>query len=342
MAARRKNHEGKKYHHLTMIKPLRSGGAGRGMYWLAQCDCGATREVRASEASLGYIKTCGKCEYHLALLQGAGSRGGQRYSQLTSTNKGLRLQEHRYIKSAATRKIPWNLTPQQFNEIVKQNCTYCQAPPREYKQRDKKGRGRVRIAVMNGIDRVDSSKGYTLDNCIPCCTTCNRMKLDLPIVDFIKQCTRISVLFDKYMKVLKETAEAEGQEDIGEYDQLYKDLLAIQYGYRHSPIRHEISTVEINAMHVELTQLLPNTKKRLSKTSQSSAIDMRIDNESNLPEGQELLDGITELLKQSNETDAPDLTIENFDYAKYGKHALRIAQVAVAELRGIDQFTHEE
>lgn len=321
MAARRKNHEGKKYHHLTMLKPVRSGGAGKGMYWLAQCDCGTTREVRASEAALGYVKTCGKCQYHLALVQGAGAKGGHKFSQNHGRNRGLREQERRYMYSAMKRSIPWHLTPREFEHIVKQPCTYCQAEPREYKARLKKGKGRQVSALMNGIDRIDSSKGYTLDNCISCCTTCNRMKLDLPIADFIKQCTKVSVLFDKYMKLLKETAESEGKEHLGEYDQLQKDLLAIQYGYRHNPIQHNVSDIELNAIYVELSHVLPRAKARLQQVG-------KID-KNNLIEGQELLDAINAFLKEAGPCKEPEPTIENTDFVQYGEHAVKIAQVQV-------------
>lgn len=36
-----------------------------------------------------------------------------------------------------------------------------------------------------GIDRKDASKGYSIDNCHPCCTTCNYMKKDIPFEDFL-------------------------------------------------------------------------------------------------------------------------------------------------------------
>jgi len=36
----------------------------------------------------------------------------------------------------------------------------------------------------NGLDRVDSSKHYTLDNVVPCCTVCNRAKSNLTVADF--------------------------------------------------------------------------------------------------------------------------------------------------------------
>lgn len=30
--------------------------------------------------------------------------------------------------------------------------------------------------VYNGIDRVDNTKGYTIDNVVPCCGICNMAK----------------------------------------------------------------------------------------------------------------------------------------------------------------------
>lgn len=43
-----------------------------------------------------------------------------------------------------------------------------------------------------GVDRIDSSVGYTKANCISCCTTCNMMKRNMNIAAFINQCKRIA------------------------------------------------------------------------------------------------------------------------------------------------------
>lgn len=43
-----------------------------------------------------------------------------------------------------------------------------------------------------GLDRVDSSRGYTPDNVVPCCRPCNVAKSDLPQRDFINLCRMIS------------------------------------------------------------------------------------------------------------------------------------------------------
>jgi len=52
-----------------------------------------------------------------------------------------------------------DLTEVDIIELVQQDCTYCGD-------------------TGGGIDRVDSNVGYTKSNVVPCCTTCNKMKLD--------------------------------------------------------------------------------------------------------------------------------------------------------------------
>ena len=42
-----------------------------------------------------------------------------------------------------------------------------------------------KIYYRNGIDRINSSNGYTLENVVPCCSYCNRMKMDLGYNEFL-------------------------------------------------------------------------------------------------------------------------------------------------------------
>jgi len=39
--------------------------------------------------------------------------------------------------------------------------------------------------VHNGIDRLDSSRGYILENCVPCCKVCNYAKRNMSVNDFL-------------------------------------------------------------------------------------------------------------------------------------------------------------
>lgn len=45
--------------------------------------------------------------------------------------------------------------------------------------------------AYNSIDRVDPTKGYIIDNCVPCCTTCNYMKRILQRDEFLDHVKKI-------------------------------------------------------------------------------------------------------------------------------------------------------
>jgi hypothetical protein len=93
-----------------------------------------------------------------------------------------------YIRGAEARDFPFLLTRKVFENLVTRPCTYCKAPPQERRLLDNK----TIVAHVHGIDRVDSSKGYFEDNCVPCCTTCNRMKLTMTVEAFLEHCRKVS------------------------------------------------------------------------------------------------------------------------------------------------------
>ena len=66
-----------------------------------------------------------------------------------------------------------NLTQEEVRKLCESPCYYC---------------GKERCL---GIDRLDNSKNYTTENCVPCCGCCNRMKMDLTLPFFIEQIKRI-------------------------------------------------------------------------------------------------------------------------------------------------------
>ena len=91
-------------------------------------------------------------------------------------NRTTKFRYRRYITSAKNRKLEFDISFNEFENIVKQSCHYC----------GKEG---------YGIDRVDSGKGYIKNNSVPCCSVCNIMKNDSTKDDFIKQCKLISEKF---------------------------------------------------------------------------------------------------------------------------------------------------
>lgn len=80
-----------------------------------------------------------------------------------------------YRCNAKKRGIDFELTVWEFEDITEKPCHYCWG---NSKDRNIKSRG-------NGIDRKDSSIGYLVNNCVPCCATCNFIKNSMPYNDFI-------------------------------------------------------------------------------------------------------------------------------------------------------------
>lgn len=71
-----------------------------------------------------------------------------------------------YIQNCKRGNIFFGLDIEDFYRLTKRICTYCKRPPH-----------RVREGwTYNGLDRLNPKFGYTLDNVVPCCFTCNGIK----------------------------------------------------------------------------------------------------------------------------------------------------------------------
>lgn len=80
----------------------------------------------------------------------------------------------------------YNLTLEQWHSIVSRPCAYCgieysKTPGKNFTNNHRNG-----VYRCNGIDRIDSSKGYILGNCASCCKYCNYSKNDRSIEEFKK------------------------------------------------------------------------------------------------------------------------------------------------------------
>jgi len=81
-------------------------------------------------------------------------------------------------RSAIRRDIKWELDDDQAKTLMTSPCVYC---------------GLLELDVrVNGIDRMDSSNGYTSENCVPCCKSCNFMKGTFDPNTFIERCRQIA------------------------------------------------------------------------------------------------------------------------------------------------------
>ena len=103
--------------------------------------------------------------------------------------------EKRYssIKSGAKhRKIKFNITLQDFDEITSKPCFYCDGYTGYFLEKG-----------YTGLDRKDSNIGYELENIVPCCALCNKMKMDTNFFDFIQHIKEIVVYSSRGKKEWK-------------------------------------------------------------------------------------------------------------------------------------------
>lgn len=66
----------------------------------------------------------------------------------------------------------FSLTLEQFVQISKKNCFYCDSKPTSTKGH----RSWSTHILTNGLDRIDSGMGYLYSNVVPCCKFCNFAK----------------------------------------------------------------------------------------------------------------------------------------------------------------------
>jgi hypothetical protein len=186
---------GKRFGKLVVVERVKQPDNKKNVstYWLCQCDCGNTRIV--SRASLlRCTSACKECSNK--------NRGwfGRKIEEINSEelNKkevfypkpsirkeyGYSSMHQLYLSykaGAKNRGFEFKLNEDEFKKITSSKCFYCGCLP----NRVKKNGTNYGEYNFNGIDRIDSDKGYTIDNCIPCCTTCNFMKRKMPMQEFL-------------------------------------------------------------------------------------------------------------------------------------------------------------
>lgn len=91
-----------------------------------------------------------------------------------------------YELHAAKRNVAWALSEDYFLHIILEPCYYCGVPPAN-KQTSKSGDK----FIYSGIDRISNQLGYTIENTVPCCRTCNRAKSNLTLDEFFTWIRRL-------------------------------------------------------------------------------------------------------------------------------------------------------
>lgn len=146
--------------------------------WNCQCDCGKMTAV--SQAKFRSIKSCGCLRLERARQSKARPVGHSGFVALWNS----------YKIAARNRGLSFELTQNQFREMVNSDCYYCGLPPSAVR---KDGKQTAHSAFRyTGIDRVNNKDGYTWDNSIPCCKQCNYGKRNSDVSSFYTWIFRVA------------------------------------------------------------------------------------------------------------------------------------------------------
>lgn len=179
-----------KYNNLTVISSEFSitQGKTKRLAVIARCDCGNELQVKCSDLRTNRVKQCPKCSFELRELN------KQKVPQIEQIFRRLVLD--RGIKN----NIKVSITAKDYELLCSEKCYYCGEPPKIT------GRFKMRKYInteelkLNGVDRLDPNKGYTIENCVACCTSCNYAKHILTKQDFINKIIKIYENLQLYNK----------------------------------------------------------------------------------------------------------------------------------------------
>lgn len=163
------NFIGKTFGNLTVIDISKSTIRKRRRF-ICLCQCGKRIEVDASRLKNGKACKCKSC-----------SSTRNKYGQ-TAFNELYGI----YKRNALKRGFEWSISKDDFRHITKQNCFYTGMPPSCI---IKSNNGDY---LYNGLDRIDSKRGYVVDNIVPCNKKINKMKMVLNTDEFIELCCMVA------------------------------------------------------------------------------------------------------------------------------------------------------
>jgi hypothetical protein len=177
---------GKKFGHLIFLKDLGPKKATirskrRATMWLCRCGCGTVKEfkrnnVQRGTQSCGCLRIKNKWFFDVTLLE----------------ISAIRNVLANYKNNAKRRNLSYELTFKQFYELTQRPCYYCGAIRTNKSAVQYQAKNKINKPFhYNGIDRLDNNEGYTSDNCVSACYSCNHAKHQKDQKEFLDWIKRI-------------------------------------------------------------------------------------------------------------------------------------------------------
>jgi predicted RNA-binding Zn-ribbon protein involved in translation (DUF1610 family) len=179
-----KTKKGDVYHSLTVIEEpfITTHLKFNRFNAKVKCNCGNEFIARCSNLRTNRTKTCSDCAWKK-----------RSHTKSIQVNQNQQMFRRLVLDRCRKHDIEISITVDDYSRLITQNCFYCNDKPRKTNRFSNRKYVNTETVFANGVDRIDSSKGYTLENCITCCTSCNYAKHKLTQSEF----------FDKIVKIYK-------------------------------------------------------------------------------------------------------------------------------------------
>lgn len=174
---------GQKFSKLTVLGKTNNKKLRK--YWDCICDCGNKTTTSGDSLRVGTTRSCGCL---------------RRFPPYRLKDRKLAIFKNLYAKKIKKRskliKKEGNLPFEIFCHLVVSPCFYCGNPHSQETRDVSYYKGEINeisseVLLHNGIDRIDSEKGYVSGNCRSCCSRCNFAKSDLSEQLFLEHITKI-------------------------------------------------------------------------------------------------------------------------------------------------------
>lgn len=171
-----------KFGRLYVIKRMENNRTSA--TWACKCDCGSEIVVLGNQLRNGKTKSCGCLRREKAAITCATKRiFDKEESTLRAvwgnhkTNARKRSKKNRDLQC---------LEYDDWLAIVTQPCAFCGSTgtPKSWKNGC--------VVVINGVDRIDSSKPYTAGNVQTACGRCNSGKMSGTDTEWIEHCRSVT------------------------------------------------------------------------------------------------------------------------------------------------------
>jgi hypothetical protein len=191
---RAKELTGRVFGRLVVVRRAEGASTRHGVIWECLCSCGSATLVPSGNLVSGNTLSCGcahkeqlsarnnllALEPWLVDMNVYKRRLGYRKTKAKLGSNQFKA--HSSGKLHPTLALPWDLSLEEYKTLVTSPRFYCGMPPKQHPHGVLLRRTGLK---RNGIDRIDSSRGYSKENCVSCCKLCNMDKRAQTQAEFI-------------------------------------------------------------------------------------------------------------------------------------------------------------